>query len=394
MRIALVSLHTSPAAVPGSGDAGGMNVVVASAARALARAGHEVTVFTRAGAGSPPGRAELGDGALLHALEVGPAEVRKGLLPALIPEFAARLATEGPFDAVHGHYWLSGLAALPLASRSGVVPALTMHTVAAQKNAHLAEGDRPEPPLRLAGERALTSSTQLVACSRSELAGITSGYGAPARPAAIVHPGVDTELFRPRSVSRETPQRLRITVLGRVQPLKGQDLAIRAAVELAARDPELWSRCELVIAGEPTPGAEGYAAECRALAVRGGIADSVAFLPAQDRPAAARLLADSSAVVVPSHSESFGLVALEAAACGVPAVVAAHTGLLEAAQPGDTGLRVAGRDPARWAGVIGELLRDPARHGRLSRAAREHALRHNWDAHAAQLLGVYSGLGA
>lgn len=394
MRIALVSLHTSPAAVPGSGDAGGMNVVVAAAARGLARAGHDVTVFTRASAESPMGRSELGDGAFVQALEAGPAELRKELLPSLVPEFATRLAGEGPFDAVHAHYWLSGLAALPLARRSGLVPALTMHTVAAQKNAHLADGDRPEPPLRLAGERALTSLTQTVACSRSELAGISSGYGTPARPAAIVHPGVDTELFRPLSVSRETLPRLRITVLGRVQPLKGQDLAIRAAAELAARDPELWSRCELIIAGEPTPGAENYAAECRALAERAGISDRVVFLPAHGRDAAARLLGESSVVLVPSHSESFGLVALEAAACGVPALVAAHTGLLEAAQPGNTGLRVTGRDPAQWAGVLRELLRDPERRASLGHSGRAHAIRHNWDAHASRLLEVYRTLGA
>ncbi|MBL3680447.1 glycosyltransferase [Leucobacter chromiireducens] len=390
MRIALISLHTSPAAVPGSGDAGGMNVVVAAAAAALARAGHEVTAFTRATAELPAGTRELEAGVRLTALPVGDPELRKELLPRLVPEFATQLAAHGPFDAVHAHYWLSGLAALPLAQRSGITPAVTFHTVAAQKNARLAPGDRPEPALRLAGERALTRSAQLIACSRSELSGITEGYGEPGRPAAIIHPGVDTELFRPAPGAAGP---LRITVLGRVQPLKGQDLAVQAALALARRNPELWARSELVIAGEPTPGAEAYAAELRALATRGGIADRVRFLPAQDRAASARLLAESSVVVVPSHSESFGLVSLEAAASGVPAVVAAHTGLLEASPP-TAELRVAGRDPEVWADAIAGVLQDPARRATLGREARSFALAHNWDAHAQRLLEVYGTLGA
>lgn len=392
MRIALVSLHTSPAAVPGSGDAGGMNVVVGAAARALVRAGHEVTAFTRATSDLPAGTSELDAGVRLTALSVGDPELRKDFLPGLVPEFATQLAAHGPFDAVHAHYWLSGLAALPLAQRSRITPAVTFHTVAAQKNARLAPGDRPEPALRLAGERALTRRAQIIACSRSELAGITEGYGPPTRPAAIVHPGVDTELFCPRAAPAPAAAPLRITVLGRVQPLKGQDLAVRAAIALAERDPALWARCEFIIAGEPTPGAEDYAASLRVLAQQGGIADRIRFLPAQDRIAAARLLAESSVVVVPSHSESFGLVALEAAASGVPAVVAAHTGLLEASPP-TAELRVAGREPEVWADAIAGVLQDPAHRATLGRVARSFALAHNWDAHAQHLLEVYDTLG-
>ena len=422
MRIALVSLHTSPAAVPGSGDAGGMNVVVANAARALARAGHDVTAFTRADghaaaelsetsvlpgaapSGAPLARivvSPLGDGARLVTLPAGDAALRKEALPGVVPVFAAALAAHGPFDAVHAHYWLSGLAALPLAARSGVIPALTLHTVAAQKNARLAPGDRPEPPLRVAGERALTRRAQLIACSTSEREAIRSGYGEPRFPIPVVTPGVDTELFRPRGIGAGLAESgagladsrpLRVTVLGRVQPLKGQDLAVAAAAALARRDPELWGRTELVVAGEPTPGAEDYAAELRALAAREGIADRVQFLPAQSRAAAAALFADSDLVLVPSHSETFGLVALEAAAAGVPAIVAAHTGLLEATPPGESGVRVAGRDPEEWARAMAQLLRDPERRARLGAEARAHALSHNWDAHAAQLVEAYSRL--
>lgn len=207
-----------------------------------------------------------------------------------------------------------------------------------------------------------------------------------------MHPGVDTELFCPRAVPAPAAAPLRITVLGRVQPLKGQDLAVRAAIALAERDPALWARCEFIIAGEPTPGAEDYAASLRVLAQQGGIADRVRFLPAQDRIATAQLLAESSVVVVPSHSESFGLVALEAAASGVPAVVAAHTGLLEASPP-TAELRVAGREPEVWADAIAGVLQDPAHRATLGRVARSFALAHNWDAHAQHLLEVYDTLG-
>lgn len=396
MRIALVSLHTSPGATPGSGDAGGMNVVVAQAAAALAARGHEVLAITRATPDLPAGDYPLDSGmhsARLVALGDG-AALRKQDLPAAVPAFAAELLALGPFDGVHAHYWLSGLAALPAAGASGVIPAFTPHTVAAQKNANLAAGDRPEPDLRLAAERALLRRSHLVTGSSSELAALREGIGDPMLGADIIHPGVDTARFRPRDVSRETSpvRQLRIVVLGRVQPLKGQDLAVQAVGALAQLDPKLWQRCELVIAGEPTPGAERYAGDLRATAQQLGVADRVRFLPAQDRDAAAALLSSADVVLVPSHSETYGLVALETAASGVPCVVGGHTGLMEAAPAGISAVHVADRDPAAWANAIAGLLRDPDRRESLGTSARAFALQHNWDAHAAALERVYGSL--
>ncbi|QIM15575.1 glycosyltransferase family 1 protein [Leucobacter insecticola] len=395
MRIALVSVHTSPSAVPGSGDAGGMNVVVLKAARALAERGHDVTVFTRATGVLAAGEYPLTPGAQrdarLAVVAAGDPELRKEQLPAILPDFSSAIMRFGAFDAVHAHYWLSGIAAGPLAAASGVRPATTLHTVAAQKNARLAAGDTPEPDLRLAGERALAHQSFVIAGSRSELEGIIAGYGTPKLGSAVIHPGVNTELFRPLPADTDT-ELLRLTVLGRVQPLKGQELAVRAAAALAERDPELWARCELVIAGEPTPGSEAYALELRDLARDLGISTRVRFLPAQDRAHAAELLASSALVVVPSHSETFGLVALEAGASGVPTIVGAHTGLLEAAPAGVSGVQVSGRDPAEWAAAMRDLLRDPARRKALGASAREYSVRHNWAAHAAHLERVYAGL--
>ena len=418
MRIALISMHTSPAAVPGSGDAGGMNVVVAEAARALAERGHEVVAATRATAELPPGEYSMVDrrstprhntarpAPVLVALAAGDPALRKERLPAVVPEFAAGLRGLGPFDAVHAHYWLSGCAAREAFERPF---AMTFHTLAAQKNARLAPGDAPEPEARVAAERELAAASFVVAGSRSELDAVERSCGPLLSGSAIVHPGVDTALFAPRPPGTPSPDRtpslsrgaddsatpatpLRVTVLGRVQPLKGQDLAVRTLAALAALDPQLAARTELVIAGEPTPGAEGYAAHLRELAATEGLADRVRFLPAQTREESAALLASSDVVLVPSHSETFGLTALEAAACGVPVIVGGHTGLVEAAPAGTAGVHMVDRDPHRWAEALAALLGDPARRAALGRSARAHALEHDWRAHAAALERIYCSL--
>ena len=412
-----------------------MNVVVAEHARALSARGHDVHVVTRANteldpgeytlapldpgdtarpgarSGAEPGAepgaapgADSGAGPRLHAIAAGAPDLRKSALASTLPTFSRGLAGLGPFDAVHAHYWLSGIAALPVAAAHRTTLAFSFHTVAAEKNARLAAGDRAEPDLRLAAERALTRNARIIAGSASELASITSHYGAPRHTIDVIHPGVDTELFRPRrpacsarsatSIASETSvgRSLRVTVLGRVQPLKGQELAVGALGEIAQQDAALAARIELVIAGEPTPGAETYAAGLRTLAERLGVIQRVRFLPAQHRAATAELLATSDVVIIPSHSETFGLVALEAAACGVPTVVGAHTGLLEAAPEHVAALHVHGRDPAAWAQAITTLLTDTALRESLGNRAREFALRHSWDAQAAKLERLYRSL--
>ena len=398
MRIALVSLHTSPGSTPGSGDAGGMNVVVAEAAHALAARGHEVLAVTRASGDAPAGERELDPdrpGARLVAIRAGDPELRKEALPDVLPAASRALAALGPFDAVHAHYWLSGVAAGEAAARSGLRPAMSFHTVGAQKNARLAPGDRPEPPLRIAAERALARHALVVAGSRSELRAVAGAAGSAPTDAVVIHPGVDTERFAPASpsdVPRGTSARHRLVVLGRVQPLKGQDLAIRALAKLGAQDPALADRTELVIAGEPTPGQADWAAGLRALAGELGVAERVRFLPSLGREAAAELLGSADLALVPSRSETFGLVAVEAAACGVPVIAGAHTGLLESAPAGRSAVHVAGREPGEWAAAIRSLLADPDRRARLGASAREFALTLDWARHAERLEAVYAGL--
>lgn len=398
MRIGIVSLHTSPSQKPGQGDAGGMNVVVSEAALALHALGHEVTIATRATSDLPPGRSPLNhiDGPALIAIEAGSPLLPKNDLLSVIPEFHAGLSELPEFtlaDVIHSHYWLSGIAADSLIKSHKITHVTTLHTVGAQKNEYLRPGDTPEPKVRIDGERYLTQNAFVVAGSQSELRGVHDGYGTPPIGSAVIHPGVDTALFAPRSLDSQSvasrPFR-RITVLGRVQPLKGQDLALEAFACFVQQHPLLAHDVTLTIAGEATPSQEAFLETLRHRAV--GLGLSVEFLPAQSRAEAAGLLADSDLVLVPSHSETFGLVALEAAACGTPVIAAHTTGLIEAVSEGQSGTLITGRDPRDWAAAIANVAANPLYRARFSIEARRHALQQSWSQHARSLELLYRSL--
>lgn len=389
MRISLVSLHTSPFEVPGRRDAGGMNVVVRETALALARRGHSVTVFTRASAVTPPGTTSVNRDVTLVALPAGDPALRKEDLPQTVPQFSERLRRHDAFtssDVVHAHYWLSGLAALPGTEATGTPLFSTLHTVATQKNVY---GGAEEPDARIAGEQRLVDRTVIMTGSASELEGIREGYGPPALGAHIVRPGVDTELFHPapptsHPTASSHDETLELLVLGRIQPLKGQDLALEAFRVWRERG----GRGRLTIAGEPTPDATDFYRRLREQAKPLG--DSVRFLPAQSRERAAHLLRHHDLVLVPSQTETFGLVALEAAASGTPVLAARTTGLTESVADGVSGLLVESRDPSTWAAALMGLEHDPETLSRLARSARAHAESHSWTEYADQLIRMYS----
>ncbi|QJU55459.1 glycosyltransferase [Herbiconiux sp. KACC 21604] len=386
MRIALVSLHTSPLALAGSGDAGGMNTFLLGVADALVAAGHEVELLTRATDARPgtPDALRTPGGAVVRFLEAGPrASVPKGELAALAPAFADALRALPPFDVVHSNYWLSGLAALPVAEEWGVPHVLSLHTVAALKNARLAPGDTPEPSSRLDGERMLVRASALtVTHTAAEREAVVELLGAEPTAVVTVPPGVDTELFHPGDA---TPGRPVVAVLARIQPLKGVDLAIEALARIPSA-----SRPRLVIAGGVSPGHDDYAHDLLSRTRELGLEGDIEFLPAQERAAAAELLRDAALLLVPSFSETFGLVALEAAASGTPVVAARTTGLLDAVSDGESGVLLDGRDPALWAATISGLLADPARLAALSTSAVAFAARHTWRGTAVRLAGLYS----
>jgi D-inositol-3-phosphate glycosyltransferase len=393
VRIGLVSLHTSPLETPGRGDAGGMNVVVRALADELARAGHRVEVLTRAASVADMGRVEtLDSGAHVRFLQAGdPAPLAKGDLPRVTGEFASMLHQLHPFDVLHSHYWLSGRAALPVARDTRAAHVLSLHTVAVVKNARLAPGDAPEPGLRLDAERVLACrSDAVVTSTRSERDAVVAAYGASPRAVAVIPPGVDTDVFRPAAVppppaGPPAAARLAVAVVGRVQPLKAQDLAVRA---LGLIPPGI--RPHLYIAGEVSgAGSERYRAELERLIQARGLAVDVTFVGALPRPELARLIAGCALVLVPSHSETYGLVTLEAAACGVPVVAAAAPGLVDSVRDGATGVLVRERTERAWAAAIEGLLRDPARRAAMARASVSHARAHAWRAAAARLATLY-----
>uniref|UniRef100_UPI00293EFC6F glycosyltransferase n=1 Tax=Clavibacter sp. MX14-G9D TaxID=3064656 RepID=UPI00293EFC6F len=385
MRIAFVSLHTSPIQKPSTGDAGGLNVYLLELARSLGRQGHEVRLITRATDPADPAVLPVAPGVKLVSLHAGPAgPLAKEELPAITDAFSAALAALPPADVVHGHYWLSAVASLPVARAWGVPHVLTLHSVSAGKNRRLVAGDTPEPASRLADEGRLVRASDLViASAESERRLLVEAYDADPAAVHVVAPGVESAFLQEPS-GRDGGGRVRIVLLGRIQPLKGQDVAVRA---LALLDPA--TRPLLVIAGGVSPGRDAYAADLHALVRSLGLQDDVVFTGALDRASTARALAAAHLALMPSAAETYGLVALEAAACGTPVVASRTEGLVDSVREGVSGVFVPTREPDDWARAIRGLLADPAALARLSASAREHAARHTWDVAAADVAEEY-----
>jgi D-inositol-3-phosphate glycosyltransferase len=404
-RIATISLHTSPLDQPGTGDAGGLNVYVVETARQLARRNVEVEIFTRAVCPDSPPTVELAPGVLVRNVVAGPfEELDKNSLPSQICPFTfGVLRTEasfdpGRYDLVHAHYWLSGQVAAAAAERWGVPLIQSMHTLGKVKNLALADGDCAEPAARIRGEdEVVAAADRLVANTAEEARQLIELYGADPRRVKTVNPGVDLSVFRPGSMAaarRKLGLPLDAIVLvfaGRIQPLKGPDIALRAAASLLRSWPELAARLVVVFVGGPSGSEVGAPGRLDGLAASLGIAGHVR----QEPPCPQAELADwyraATAVLVPSHSESFGLVALEAQACGTPVVAAAVGGLRTAVRDGISGVLVDGHDPADYALVLAKLVAAPGRLAALSLGAVEHASGFGWPVTADRLISVYTG---
>ncbi|ORA57199.1 D-inositol-3-phosphate glycosyltransferase [Mycobacteroides franklinii] len=393
-RVAVLSVHTSPLAQPGTGDAGGMNVYVLQTALQLARRGVAVDIFTRATASSDEPAVAVADGVTVRNIVAGPFEgLDKYDLPTQLCAFTAgvlraeAIHEPGYYNLVHSHYWLSGQAGWLARDRWGVPLVHTAHTLAAVKNQTLAEGDRPEPALRAVGEQQVVDEAdRLIVNTKDEAKQLVSIHNADPGRIDIVHPGVDLDVFTPgdRAAARaefglRTDEQV-VAFVGRIQPLKAPDLLVRAAERLPG--------VRVLIVGGPSGSGLDEPTALQDLAVDLGIADRVTFLPPQTRERLAQVYRAADIVAVPSHSESFGLVAIEAQACGTPVVAAAVGGLPVAVADERTGLLVPTHRTEDWAGAIGSLL---ARTGSdLSRAAVEHAAGFSWSSTADSLLSSYS----
>ena len=402
-RVAMISLHTSPLDQPGTGDAGGMNVYVVELARRLAARGIEVDVFTRATTSALPPTVEAADGVLVRHITAGPFEgLSKAQLPGQLCVFAREvLRTEaahpvGHYDVVHSHYWLSGQVGALARDRWGVPLVHSMHTMAKVKNDALAEGDTPEPEGRIIGEQQVVDAADmLVANTDLEARQLIELYDADPGRVDVVHPGVDLDVFRPRnrSVTRARlglPDDASVLLFaGRIQPLKAPDVLLRAAAVLLEESPGLRSRLVVPVVGGPSGSGLDHPEALADLASQLGLDDVVRFVPPVGREELADWCVAADLVAVPSHNESFGLVAAEAQATGTPVVAAAVGGLTTVVRDGVSGLLVEGHAPRDWAAALRRLVTDDGLRARLSAGAVKHAREFSWDRTAERTLEVY-----
>lgn len=400
-RVATLSVHTSPLDQPGAGDAGGLNVYVVEVSRRLAERGIAVDVFTRATSSDLPPVVEMTPGVTVRHVSAGPFEgLGKDDLPAQLCAFTAAVLREeaqhdaGHFDVVHSHYWLSGQVGWLARDRWGVPLVHSAHTLAKVKNAALAEGDAPEPLARVIGEeQVVAEADRLVANTADEAQQLIRWYDADPRRTLVVPPGVDLQRFSPGDRQRARraigvpADAVVLLFVGRIQPLKGPDLLLQAAARMLADDPALRARLQVLVAGAPSGSGLAEPQRLQELAGQLGVADVVRFLPPQPPERLAEHYRAADVAVVPSHNESFGLVALEAQACGTPVVAAAVGGLHTAVDDGVSGLLVEGRDPADYAAAIRRVL---ARRELLAAGARRHASRFSWDRTADSLVEAYA----
>lgn len=399
-RVALLSVHTCPLDQPGSGDAGGMNVYLREVAIRLAEMGVEVDIFTR-DPGCPQPIAPMARGARAIHLEAGPRSViAKDAVASLLEPFTYALMafaeSEGRgYDLVHGHYWMSGKVGRLLAERWQVPLLQTFHTLAKVKNLNLAPADRPESAERIAAEeRIIAAADQILAPTMAEAEELRELYGAEPSRIRVISPGVDPDRFRPSSHVTEIKQRLGLPTdrpivlfVGRLQPLKAPEVAVRAVAGLSAgsyRDPLL------VIVGGPSGILGSDPDDLRALALSCGMSShDIRFLPPAPHDTLADLYRSASVTIVPSRSESFGLVALESAGCGTPVVASDVGGLRTTVRDGETGVLVPPGDVAAFSRAIDSILSDEGYRMELSERGVGFARRFDWRWVARGLLSAY-----
>lgn len=405
-RVAVLSLHTSPTATLGQSANGGLNVYVRETCLALSQRGIATDVFTRrpdheresgsrrietlaplsrviyvdTGAEGPISKYEL----LHHAEAFGEA----------VAGFAE---TEGlEYDLIHSHYWLSGLAAEKLRDRCGAPWVHTAHTLGLVKNRQLADGARPEPPERIRAERAIAAAVDRVVASTEDEADDWAWlYGCRPERIRVVAPGVDLLAFHPQARAHAKRRlgfagRPLVLFVGRLERLKGVDVLLRA---LGLLDPSVRADARLAIIGQDGNDAgESETARLRSLAAELGLQQQVEFLGSVPHERLPVYYAAADVCVMPSHSESFGLVALEAQACGCPVIAAAVSGLQSVVRDEVTGFLVPDHEPASYASRLHRLLTDPELSEQMGRRGTLLAQRFTWSRTADRLLEVYEEL--
>jgi D-inositol-3-phosphate glycosyltransferase len=377
-----------------------MNIYVVESAERMAAMGVSVDIFTRRHNPDLPDIVELSPGVRVHHLNIGACSATKEELPALIPHLSdafSKVLENEKYDVLHSHYWISGKVAMPVAKKFGIPLAHTMHTMARVKNMNLAEGERPEPMIRVQGEtQVVAAANALIANTDAEAASLVSLYEACPDNVSVVSPGVDLYTFTAgsgRKAAREAvglPQDAHILAfVGRIQPHKGPEVLIRAVAEMLNHSPHLRPKLITIIMGGASGSGLGEVERLKDLVSWLNISDVVRFENPVPRAQIPQWYRAADLVCVPSYSESFGLVALEAQACGTPVVATAVGGLRTAVADGISGVLVDGHDPRAWSSVLARLIQEPQRRVLLSMGAIEHASHFGWDATARGTLDIY-----
>jgi D-inositol-3-phosphate glycosyltransferase len=409
-RLAMLSMHTSPLAQPGSGDGGGMNVYVRELSSSLARAGIACDVYTRADSETFPPIVEVEPGLTVHHVEAGPREpIEKSALFEFTSSFAEAVAARVDAmeavgvsrpDVIHANYWLSGIAGHTLKHELSIPLVSTFHTLDRVKaEASPEEVDPTEPHRRARAEaQVIGCSDAVLASCAVEVEQLVELYDADPTRVEIVPPGVDHAFFSPgdqaqarRALTFPLADRI-VLFVGRLQPLKAADVALELVASVTGRGV---AETRLVIVGGPSgPHGEEELVTLQKRATELGISDRVAFVPPQPHERLSTFYRAADVCVVPSRSESFGLVALEAAACGVPVVASAVGGLTTLVEHQSTGFLVEGRQPERFARYVERLLVDAELRRCYGEAAASRARSYTWPIAAGRLRRIYQDLTA
>ena len=408
MRIAMISYHTCPLATLGGKDTGGMNVYVRDLTRELGRRGVGVDVFTRSqDEHQPHVKHDLGHGNRVVHVPAGPEiPLPRSVLYEYLPEFVEGIqsfATENSahYDLIHSHYWLSGSAAWKLQSSNGRLPIVHMfHTLGLMKTRAARRQADEEDTLRIQSEmEILEIADRIVVATPAECSQLQWLYDANMKKVVIIPPGVDLDLFYhiPRKEARALigvqPEHRMLLFVGRIEPLKGLDTLLRAMAMVKQKGlPGTEQLCLAVIGGDPSESPEEENAEMvrlQELRESLGIEDIVTFLGKRDQDSLRNYYAAAEAVVMPSHYESFGMVALEAMASGTPVVASEVGGLAFLVQDGVTGFHVPERDPEGLYRRLAALLTDDELRKRLGRQAAEYARGYAWPNIAEQIIELY-----
>jgi len=393
-RVAVLSLHTSPLVQPGHGDAGGMNVYIRELVSSLAQAGADATVYVRRWADDLPDLVDVEPGFRVVHVDAGPVGLAKEALPDVVDDFTRVVGdhlARNPVDIIHANYWLSGVAGHRLKHELELPLVATFHTLARVK----AETGDAEPQRRVDAETDVIRCADVItANSVTELRELVSHYGADPDRVEVVPPGVDHAFFSPGSQAGarhalDMGTEPLLIFVGRIQPLKGADVAVETLAELGRDDARL-----LIVGG--ASGLEGgeEVRKLEKLIADRGLGDRVTMIAPQPHHVLSTYYRAADVCLVPSRSESFGLVALEAAACGTPVVASDVGGLRTLVDHGRTGFRIPGRDPADYAAATRRILDSPILADELSRRAADAARSYTWTTMAARLRRVYDDLGA